>query len=83
MHRGIRRKRIFLHEEDYLTFLSFLGRELQRYHCTLHAYCLMTNHFHILVETSHDEIWKLMKNLAHNYAAYYNSRNDYTGNVRS
>ncbi len=81
MHRGIRRKEIFSHDADFQTFLAFLQAELERYSCTLHAYCLMTNHFHLLIETSHDEIWKLMKNLSHNYAQYYNSQHSYKGHL--
>ncbi len=81
MHRGVRRKEIFTHDADFQIFAAFLKNELERYGCTLHAYCLMTNHFHLLIETSHDEIWKLMKNLSHNYAQYYNSQNSYKGHL--
>lgn len=54
-------------------FLTILAKELKRYQCELHAYCLMTNHYHLLLETSEYEIWKLMKNIAHKYAMYFNS----------
>lgn len=81
MHRGIRRKEIFSNEEDYQMFLTYLKKEAERYGCLLHAYCLMTNHIHLLIETSNSEIWLLMKNLSHNYAQYYNSRHHYCGHL--
>lgn len=81
MQRGIRRKEIFSNEGDYGMFLTMLSRELERYQCKVHAYCLMTNHYHLLLETSEYEVWKLMKNLAHNYAQYFNSVNSYQGHL--
>ena len=41
----------------------------------------MTNHYYLLVETSEYEVWKFMKNLAHNYAQYYNSVNAFQGHL--
>lgn len=67
MQRGIRRKEIFSDQNDYHMFLSILSKELKRNQCKLHAYCLMTNHYHLLVETSEYEVWKFMKNLAHGW----------------
>ena len=81
MQRGIRRKEIFSDQNDYHMFLSILSKELKRNQCKLHAYCLMTNHYHLLVETSEYEVWKFMKNLAHNYAQYYNSMNAFQGHL--
>lgn len=81
MHRGIRRKEIFSYDDDYLIFITYLMSELKRYNCTLHAYCLMSNHVHLLLQTSDEEVWKPMKNLAHNYAQYFNSRYSYCGHL--
>ena len=81
MQRGIRRKEIFSAQNDYHMFLTILSKELKRNQCKLHAYCLMTNHYHLLVETSEYEVWKFMKNLAHNYAQYYNSVNAFQGHL--
>ena len=59
MQRGIRRQEIYTTEGDYQYCLALLKKELKRYHCTLHAYCLMTNHYHLLLETSDKEVWNL------------------------
>ncbi len=61
MHRGVRKKAIFEDEMDYQVFLQILKISLEKYKCLLHAYCLMTNHIHLLLETGNLEVWKFMK----------------------
>ena len=59
----MRRKPIFEDEMDYQVFLQILKISLIKYNCMLHAYCLMTNHIHLLVETGD------MENVVHGF--YY------------
>lgn len=49
--RGHARQAIFLDDEDRHRFLGVLGQVVSRFHLLLHAYCLMDNHFHLVVET--------------------------------
>ena len=58
MERGIRRLAIFQDEMDFEMFLEILKKEAMEKECKIHAYCLMTNHFHLLVETGNVEIGK-------------------------
>lgn len=81
MERGIRRQEIFQDEFDYRVFLKILRKESEQKKCMIHAYCLMTNHFHLLAETQTIEIGKFMKSLAGKYAMYYNHRYFYKGHV--
>lgn len=81
MERGIRRQAIFEEEGDYQVFLAILESCLSKYGCILHAYCLMTNHFHILIETDEMEIAKFMKQLASCYAIYFNKKYAYQGHL--
>lgn len=81
MERGIRRKEIFQDEFDNQVFLEILRKESEQKECRVHAYCLMTNHFHLLIETGNIEIWKFMKSLAGKYAMYYNHHHSYKGHV--
>ena len=53
---------------DYQVLLQILKTSLIKYNCMLHAYCLMTNHIHLLVETGDMEIGKFMKYLSECYA---------------
>lgn len=81
MERGIRRQAIYSDYTDYQTFLAILKRSLKKYSCTLHAFCLMTNHFHLLLETSDTPVGSFMKHLACTYATYYNRKYSYLGHL--
>lgn len=81
MERGIRRKEIFKDDTDYQVFLAILKNSLAKNECMVHAYCLMTNHFHILLETSEIEVGRFMKHLASCYAIYFNRKYTYKGHL--
>ncbi|MCK7501788.1 MAG: transposase [Comamonadaceae bacterium] len=49
VQRGHNREPCFFGEEDYLSYLHWLGEALEEYRCALHAYVLMTNHVHLLL----------------------------------
>ncbi len=50
-------------------------------HCTIHAFCIMSNHYHLLIETPDIEIWKFVKNLSHSYAMFYNQKHSFVGHL--
>ena len=81
MERGVRRQEIFQDDFDKMIFMEILRNELSKKGCKLHAYCLMTNHFHLMLETGDIEIGKFMKALASKYAMQYNHRYSYKGHV--
>lgn len=54
LQRGNNRQAIFFAEADYLFFLEHLAKLAKRFKCSLHAYVLMTNHFHLLVTSELD-----------------------------
>ena len=81
MQRGIRRMEIFKECMNYQVFLLLLKKALERYGGIVHAYCLMTNHYHLLLETEQQEVWKIMKMISHQYAMYYNNSNGYMGHL--
>lgn len=63
MARGIRRMVIFQDDTDYQVFLLLLKKMMEKHECSLHAYCLMSNHFHVLIETGPHEIGKTFKGI--------------------
>lgn len=81
MSRGTRRMALFRDDEDYQTFLEFLCMIQEKRPFLLHAYCLMTNHFHMELETAGEPIWDIMKNLLGKYAGYYNFRHHFQGHL--
>ena len=49
VQRGHNRKAVFFAKEDYLFYRECAGLAAERHGCLIHAYCLMTNHIHLLV----------------------------------
>jgi len=49
--RGNERKNIFKDDEDRLLFLNILKKVIEKYNWLCHAYCLMNNHYHLVIET--------------------------------
>jgi putative transposase len=49
--RGNGRNLIYLQDDDFELFLRILANVCERYNWVVHAYCLMSNHYHLLVET--------------------------------
>ena len=81
MGRGNRHGIIYRGEEDYEIFLMLLREMQKRYPFILHAYCLMTNHFHLELTTNTDPIWKIMKPIMNNYARTFNQKYGYQGHL--
>jgi REP-associated tyrosine transposase len=79
--RGNNRARIFFDELDYDAWLRILDRTVKRFHWTCHAYCLMPNHYHLLLETSQERISAGMQHLNGSFAQRVNVRYDRTGHV--
>lgn len=81
MGRGNHQQDIFEDKTDYQYFLILLEEIQKRYPFELHGYCLMTNHYHLLIETREKEIWFIMKRLAQLYTYYYNNKYGMTGHL--
>jgi putative transposase len=82
VQRGINRGTCFFSDDDYLTYLRYLSAFSTRFGCSVHAYCLMTNHVHLLL-TPHatDACALLMKNLSQRYVQGVNQRLGRTGTL--
>ncbi|MBH0178672.1 MAG: addiction module toxin RelE [Nitrospira sp.] len=79
--RGNARQDIFLDDEDRQQFLGVLSRVVSRFHFLLHAYCLMDNHFHLVVETPEANLSKAMRQLNGVYTQAFNRRHQRVGHV--
>jgi REP-associated tyrosine transposase len=79
--RGNRRQRIFLDDHDRRTFLGILAAVVGRRGWRCSAYCLMPNHYHLLVETPEPDISSGMQDLNSRYAAGFNWRYGLTGHL--
>ena len=90
MLRGINRQDIFEETEDYVRMLSCMQQMLEQYDdqgnrlpplCTFYAYCLMSNHVHLLLMVNQEDIGSTIKHLAVMYAIYYNQKYSRSGHV--
>ena len=82
IQRGNNREPCFYAEEDYRVYLDILEAFLQKYHCLLHAYVLMTNHVHLLVTPQReDAVSKVMQMLGAKYVRYINKAYKRTGTL--
>lgn len=79
--RGNNKQDIFKDDKDRLTYLSILKEVKKSHHFLLHAYCLMTNHVHLHMETAAIEIGRTMKLINMHYAIYFNKKHQLTGHL--
>jgi REP element-mobilizing transposase RayT len=79
--RGDRREDIYLDEEDRRVWLDVLGTTCRRFNWVVHAYCQMTNHYHLLVETVDGNLSRGMRQLNGNYTQRFNRRHGLVGHL--
>ena len=79
--RGNARQAIFLTEEDFADFLRVLCSVVKRYRFLLHAYCLMNNHYHLMIETPEGNLSKGMRQLNGLYTQRFNRKHQRVGHL--
>lgn len=79
--RGNERKSIFRDNEDRETFLDVLKNVNRRYNYLCHAYCLMDNHYHIIIETPDGNLSRGMRQLNGVYTQRFNKRHNRVGHI--
>lgn len=94
-NRGVNKRKIFLDDQDYRVFLNLLkryldeepakdnkGREYESLHgrIKLLAYCLMPNHFHLLIyQENAEDMTRLLRGVATSYTKYFNKKHKRIG----
>jgi len=79
--RGNRRQPIFEDDADCESFLAVLTSTVARYHILCHAYCLMGNHYHLLLETPEANLSRAMRQLNGVYGQRFARRHQRPGHV--
>ena len=79
--RGNGRQKIFLDDQDNHKFLELLGKTLERFNWICHAYCLMVNHYHLMIETPDANLSKGMHHLNATFCQSHNKRHDTVGHL--
>ena len=79
--RGNERKPIYRDDSDRAHFLELLGEATKRFAIRVHAYVLMDNHFHLLVETPEANVSRAMQWLNVSYSIWFNRRHGRAGHL--
>ncbi|MCK4244138.1 MAG: transposase, partial [Candidatus Omnitrophica bacterium] len=79
--RGNETREIFIDKRDRGKFLQCLKEIILRYNVKIHTYCLMDNHYHLIMETPHGNIVDAMHYLNSSYTVYFNSLHKRIGHL--
>ena len=81
MLRGINRNTIFLEGNDYHYFLTLLKRFKAKSRFKLHAYCLMPNHIHLLIESGDEPLATIFQRIGPAFVYWYNQKYQRVGHL--
>lgn len=79
--RGNERKDIFKSDRDRQKFLGYLESAVTRYSAVIHSWCLMRNHYHLLVETPAGNLSQVMQHINGAYTNYFNTKRKRAGHL--
>ena len=79
--RGNNKQEIFLDEKDYKKFLKEIKNTKEKYGYELYAYCLMTNHVHLVIYDKEENLSKIMQSLEVTYSAYFSKKYEKVGHL--
>lgn len=79
--RGNERREIFLDNDDRQTFLKIVKDYHDRFDILIHAYVLMDNHYHLVLETPRGNLLKVMHGINSRYTGYFNRKNSRAGHL--
>lgn len=79
--RGNEKKRIYSGDKDKEKFLAYLKFAHERFHIIIHAYCLMPNHYHLLIETPLANLSRTMQFINSSYTTCYNAKRKASGHL--
>ena len=81
MNRGRRGEHIFEAKDDYERFINILNEAIELFSLRVSAYCLMSNHYHILVQTPDANLSRCMRHINGVYTQRYNSKHSLDGQL--
>lgn len=79
--RGNERKMVFQSIRDREKYLSYLESAHERYGAVIHTYCLMGNHYHLLLETPRGNLSQIIHHINGAYTTYFNIKRDRSGHL--
>lgn len=81
MNRGRNKDNIFHDKSDFQLFLDIMGKASAKFNAIVHCYCLMSNHYHLLLETPDANLSEVMRFVGREYVEKYNRKKGYDGSL--
>lgn len=81
INRGVEKRLIFLDDPDRLRFLSLVDEQKAAFDFNVVAYCLMPNHYHLLLEMKAENLSFALKRLGQDYTQYFNRKYNRVGSL--
>lgn len=81
MSRGNEQKEIFKSQRDREKFLEYLASASHRYGAVIQTFCLMSNHYHLLLETPEGNLPQIMRHINGAYTTYFNIKRKRSGHL--
>lgn len=75
MARGFDKRNIFCSEQDFNKFLEICTEACARFNFVCHAFCVMSNHYHLFIQTPEANLSEIMRNINGRYAVYFLKQN--------
>ena len=81
INRGVNRCDVFNSSDDKEIFLQIINKTAMMHKVILHDYCLMDNHYHLLIETEKENLSTFMRIVNANYSQYFNRKYKRSGHL--
>ena len=79
--RGNEQNDVFKSQRDREKFLEYLASATERYGAVIHTYCLLSNHYHLLLETPEGNLSQIMRHVNGAYTTYFNVKRKRAGHL--
>lgn len=79
INRGVEKRYVYLDDQDRKHFLKIIDENAAVYDFNIHSYCLMPNHYHLLMKTRKGNLSSIMKQINARYSMYFNRKTDRVG----
>ncbi len=80
-NRGVAKNKVFEDDKDKAKFIELLAMVCREFKFNIHAFCLMDNHYHLLIENRRENLSSGMRQLNAQYASYFNKRHNRVGHL--
>ncbi len=74
INRGVARGSVYHDDEDFIKFLDIVQEASEEYSFEVFSFCLMSNHYHLLLKTTDSNLSRLMQKINSRYSVYYNNK---------